>query len=125
MSCRSMPISSEQFRQMQARVGASIGPVKASEAAEREADLQAEIEAECRRRGWMPFRQRMDRAATMPVGFPDFVIMANDGRVIWIEAKAGKRKPSLEQRAMHAVAARLGHTVHVIRTMQEFYAVAH
>jgi hypothetical protein len=53
----------------------------------------------------------MDMATTTALGVPDFGILADQGRTIWIECKAkgGKLKP--EQLAFHAVAANLGHRV--------------
>lgn len=94
---------------------AEVGP-----SVERESDLQDAIEAECKRRGWIAFRSRMDRPTTMPIGTPDFVIMAEYGRTIYVEAKSRKGKVTREQAALHIMAKRLGHEVFVVRSLGEF-----
>ena len=86
----------------------------------REIDLHNDILSECRRRGWLVIHGRTDRPATVTVGSPDFVILADQGRTIYVEAKARREKRSMEQLAFHAWAARLGHTIHVVRNMDEF-----
>lgn len=93
-------------------------------AVEREADLHDQILAECRRRGWIALHGRMDLASGRTIGEPDFVLMADNGRVLFIECKtkAGKIRP--EQQALHAWAARLEHTVHVVRSLVEFMEIA-
>lgn len=97
-------------------------PPVASKGVELEGQLHDEILAECRRRGWIALHGRMDVATGRTVGEPDFTILADNGRVLLVEAKsrAGKLRP--EQAALHAWARKLGHTVHVVRTFEEFIA---
>lgn len=119
-------ITDAEYRLMQARLSAALGPGQPSHSprAELEYELQSDIETECRRRGWIPFRSRMDRATTMPIGFPDFVIMADAGRVIWVEAKTKSGKVKPEQAALHAAARQLGHEVLIVRSISDFiYAI--
>jgi hypothetical protein len=113
--------SSADYNAMLVRRNAKNPAAPKSPAAERESELQDDIESECRRRGWLAFRSRMDRATTMPIGFPDFVIMAESGRTIWIEAKSRKGKVRPEQRALHSMAHHLGHEVFTVRSMSEFF----
>lgn len=85
-----------------------------------ESDLHDYIMQECRQRCWLAVHSRMDRATTTALGVPDFIIFADGGRVFLIEAKTrtGKMKP--EQLAFQAHARKLGFTVHVIRSKEEF-----
>lgn len=93
------------------------------DAAEKESDLHQQIIDECRRRGWVAFYSRMDRATTSTLGQPDFVIMADGGRTLYIEAKSKTGKLSIEQRGMMAMANRLGHKFFVVRSIGEFMEV--
>jgi hypothetical protein len=84
-----------------------------------EADLHAQIFDECRRRGWIAFHGAMSERSHRTLGEPDFTIIA-DGRVLFIECKTRVGKLTLEQQAMIAHAAKLGTTIHVVRSMEEF-----
>lgn len=85
-----------------------------------ESDLHDAIRDECRRRGWVAFSSRMDRRTTRKLGEPDFVIMADQGRTLYVECKSRTGKLSPEQQALHAQARSLGHFVFVVRSFQEF-----
>jgi hypothetical protein len=84
-----------------------------------EAELHDWIMAECRRRGWIALHGRMDAATGRTVGEPDFVILADAGRVVLLECKTATGKLRPEQAALHAWASKLGHTVHVVRSLAE------
>lgn len=118
-----MRLSQQEYTAILARQRANKTPAHQSPGVAMESDLQDDIESECKRRGWLPLRSRMDRATTMPVGCPDFIILAEGGRLLLVEAKARNGKPTAEQAAMHAWAHKLGHEVFVVRNMDEFYAV--
>lgn len=98
------------------------------EGCERESLLHEQIMAECRRRGWLVIHSRMDKRTTTGVGTPDFVIAGEETflggvkkPVVWfIEAKSRKGKLRPEQAAMIAQAARFGHTIHVVRSFEDF-----
>lgn len=62
----------------------------------REKDDQDEIEAFCKLRGWPCYRSRMDRAHTMPVGTPDFLICIG-GIFVAIECKLPGNNPTPKQ----------------------------
>lgn len=66
----------------------------------------------------------MDRPATVAIGSPDFVILANKVRVFIIEAKSAKGKLTKEQAALRCWAETLGHTIHLIRSFDEFMVLA-
>ena len=89
----------------------------------READLHAQIFDECRRRGWIALHGSMSERTHRTAGEPDFIILADGGRVLFVECKTAKGKLSLEQQAMIAHAAKLGTTIFVVRSMAEFFQI--
>jgi len=89
----------------------------------READLHSEIFNECRRRGWIAFHGSMSERTHRTAGEPDFVILADSGRLLMVECKTATGKLSTEQQAMIAHAKKLGHTIHVVRSISEFLSL--
>lgn len=98
----------------------SVGPVDSSIP---ERVLHDQISDECKRRGWIALHGRMDMASGRTIGEPDFTILA-EGRVLFVEAKTATGKLRPEQAALIAWAAKLGHTVHVVRSISEFMLLA-
>jgi len=88
--------------------------------AEREAELHEKIFDECRRRGWIALHGSMAERTCRTLGEPDFVILADGGRVLFVECKSRSGKLSPAQTALKHHAEKLGHTVHVVRSMEEF-----
>jgi len=86
----------------------------------KEADLHEEIFAECRRRGWIALHGSMAERTCRTLGEPDFVILADGGRVLFVECKSRSGKLSPAQAALKFHAEKLGHTVHVVRSLEEF-----
>ncbi len=86
----------------------------------REAKLHEDIFDECRRRGWIALHGSMAERTCRTLGEPDFVILADGGRVLFVECKSRKGKLSPAQAALKHQAERLGHAVHVVRSMGEF-----
>ena len=104
-------------------------PVPA-DAVEDESELHADIRAECRRRGWMCFGGDMSHRTRRNLGECDFCVVTDldqedfiPGRVLWIEAKTRIGKLSPGQVANAAGLWRLGHTVHIVRSMSDFLAL--
>ena len=89
----------------------------------REKDLHGEIKAHCKQMGWIALTGSMAHRAMRTLGEYDFTIQADGGRVFFVEAKTAKGKLSPEQTALHHWARKLGHTVHVVRSMKEFRAI--
>jgi Holliday junction resolvase-like predicted endonuclease len=87
---------------------------------ERESKLHGEIYDECRRRGWIALHGSMAERTCRTLGEPDFVILADGGRVLFVECKSRTGKLSPAQTALKFHAEKLGHTVHVVRSMEEF-----
>lgn len=95
------------------------------DAVERETDLQEQIEAELRRRGWPFVRTRMDRATTFTMpGIPDFVIAAPAGETLWLECKSRHGKQTTEQRGFQMLLERQKHRYALCRSFEEFLRLA-
>lgn len=88
-----------------------------------ESKLHAAILKECNRRGWIPIHARMDRPTTLANGTPDFLILADGGAVIIVEAKSKTGKLSTDQLGFMAMAKKLDHTIHVVRSLEQFLDV--
>ena len=88
-----------------------------------ESKLHDRIVMHCRYSNWIPLHSRMDERTGRFLGEPDFTILADSGRLFFIECKSAKGKLSMQQQALHAWAAKLGHKVHVVRTFAEFLEV--
>lgn len=91
---------------------------------ERESDLHDQVTDECRRRGWLWVHARMDKATHATIGCPDFIILADGNRTLWVECKRKDGKLSKEQQAFKAMAEKLGHKVHIVRSLTEFVTLA-
>lgn len=95
-------------------------PPPSSDAAIVESTLHDQILSECRVRGWKAIHSRMDKRSTVGEGVCDFVIFADNGRVICCECKTRSGKLSMEQNVFIAWLAKLGHHVAVVRSFSEF-----
>lgn len=99
-------------------------PQDKPEGVEREiAGLHNPIIAECKRRGWRYVHSDPYRPSTCGEGVCDFIIFADCGRVFYIECKSRSGKLSSEQVIFVSWLSRLGHKVHVIQSMREFYDI--
>ena len=86
----------------------------------RESELHEEIFDECRARGWIAMHGSMAERTCRTLGEPDFTILADAGRVLFVECKTRTGKLSPAQAALKFHAEKLGHTIHVVRSMEEF-----
>jgi len=86
----------------------------------REAEIHQAILDECRRRGWLVFHGSMATATARTRGEPDFVICREGGVTLMVEVKTRIGKLSTDQQAVAAWARKLGHTVFVVRSFEEF-----
>ena len=89
---------------------------------EEESTLHDQILDECKKRGWLAFHGSMAHRTFRTPGEPDFIILAN-GRIFFVECKTRAGKLSIAQSAMIAHAAKLGHTIHVVRSFREFLEI--
>lgn len=93
----------------------------ASVAVAREIDLHLEIIRFCDAQWprWKVIRARSDIRSTIAVGAQDFTIFA-PGRVLCIECKGPGGKLSAEQLAWALEMQKLGHTVHLVESFEQF-----
>lgn len=119
------PITHDFVMRHNARVAAGkAGKLHAAnEGVERESDLHSAIVEHCRRAGWIPLHGSMASPTRRTEGEPDFVILADAGRVLFVECKSRTGKLSPAQVAFSAHAAHLGHAFHVVRSYAEFLDV--
>jgi hypothetical protein len=93
------------------------------EPVECEQDLHEQIRKECAGRGWLAFHGSMAHRTFRTEGEPDWVILAGQGRTILCECKTAKGKLSTEQVGIALWASKLGHTVHVVRSFEQFLEI--
>lgn len=91
--------------------------------AENEGDIHNAIIAFCKRMLWIYFHGSMASRTARTIGEPDFVILADKGRVFFIECKTKIGKLSPEQLGIKMWAEKLGHQIHVVRSVDEFLRV--
>jgi hypothetical protein len=117
-------ISQFEYENMQRRVDAGrrvdSSPLLDGNPVERESDLHNQIIAHCRLWGWIYFHGSTAHRAMRTIGEPDFTILADGGRIFFLECKTTKGKLSPQQLAMKVWAEKLGHTIHTVRTFKEF-----
>lgn len=126
-----MIITHADYIAMQTRLSKTKQPPPSKSGVEREAELHAQIMDECRRRGWLFFHGAMCERSHRTEGEPDFLIFGTHGTnegtwhpqswLIECKTRTGKLTPA--QQAVAAHAASLGHTVHVVRSFEEFLNV--
>src|SRR5436190_22320233 len=85
-----------------------------------EGSLHDDIIDECNRRGWLFFHGSMAHRTHRTKGEPDFIILAENGRTLLVECKSRTGKSSTAQLGIQAHARKLGHVVHVVRSIEEF-----
>lgn len=90
---------------------------------ELEVGLHEEIFAECRRRRWQALHGAMSERTHRTEGEPDFIILADNNRTIFVECKSRTGKLSDKQQAFKFAASMNGHTIHVVRSFQEFLKI--
>lgn len=112
-----MKFSSKWLARYNARNASQIEPVDSPTI--EESEIHRHILDHCKQHMWIAFHGSMAHATHRTPGEPDFTILADGGRVIMIECKAGKKKPSDDQRDIIHWAGNLGHKIHVVRSVKE------
>ncbi|HZV35510.1 MAG TPA: hypothetical protein VFB72_13130 [Verrucomicrobiae bacterium] len=121
-----MPITPQQFQDMQARVNRNPlrePEVKSPPATER--ILHDRIMEFCDSQWprWKFIHARMDMRSTIAVGAPDFTIFVPGGKVVCVECKRKGQKPTVQQSAWRMEMNKLGHDIKLITSMDEFMDV--
>ncbi len=88
-----------------------------------EAEIHEQIFDACRQRGWIALHGSMAERTCRTLGEPDFTILADGGRVLFVECKSRSGKLSPAQAALKFHAEKLGHAIHVVRSLEDFLAV--
>ncbi len=112
-------ISTTDFHRMQART-MRHQIVSGGDGVTDESKLHAEILDECNRRGWLVFHGSMAHRTYRTPGEPDFIVLADGGATILVEAKTRTGKLSTDQLGIMAWAKKLDHTIHVVRSLEQF-----
>ena len=97
-------------------------PVKTelSNADEKESELKAKCMEYCRLRGWLVFTGSMAHKAKRTAGEPDMIVLADAGRVYWIELKVMGRKQEIDQLSVECHMTKLGHLYQLVRSLEQF-----
>ena len=82
--------------------------------------LHAQIREFCRARKWLYFTGSMAHRSRRTLGEPDFTILAPNGQVLFVECKTLTGKLSEEQIQIQREADRLGHCIHIVRSLDDF-----
>lgn len=85
-----------------------------------EKEIHRLILLECNRRGFLALHGSMAHRTFRTIGEPDITILMPAGRVLFVEAKTRSGRISEEQEAFARRAQLLGHTVHIVRSFEEF-----
>lgn len=94
-----------------------------------EKKLMNEIRIEAGKRGWIVVRLNVGKFMKIdgtyfdtgiPKGFPDMMVLTDDGRTIFIETKIRPRKPSKVQKEMISLLKSKKQDVHLIYDIKEF-----
>lgn len=101
----------------------SVHPVPADADETSEAALQDAIVKFCKHKGWICNYSPMCFRTRRQIGEQDFTIRADGGRVFFIECKTAKGKLTSEQLGLALWAEKLGHKIHLVRSVAEFLKV--
>ena len=115
-----LPMPTPTLARLNPHLFGRVAPAGQSTRAERECDLHEDIFDLCRQRGWIALHGSMAERTCRTLGEPDFTILAGDGRVLFVECKSRVGKLSPAQLALKFHAEKLGHTIHVVRSMEDF-----
>lgn len=102
------------------------GPVEAKSdnpGVDLEIPLHRAILKLCAEKGWVAMYSNPSQRTGRNLGEPDFSLYAHGGRHWLIECKTAKGKLSDEQEWMHGRLRRLGQTVHIVRSIEDFQEI--
>ena len=116
-------ITQQQYREMEIRLRGVTREHVSQSATLDESDLQDRIVDYCRSKMWFVVFSGMHRRTSTPVGTPDFVIYADDGRVFTIETKSKTGKQTPEQLGVQLMLEKLGHKYHLVRSFDQFLEI--
>jgi hypothetical protein len=115
---RDTPTGSKSFKQLNPHLFGQQ-TISGQHAVAKESDLHAQIMDYCRQMGWVFFHGAMCERTHRTCGEPDFIIF-REGQCLLVECKSKTGKLSPDQQAIAHQLGNLKHTVHVVRSMEEF-----
>lgn len=95
--------------------------------------LTKQIMLYCGERNWLCFHTNVGKVLTadnryfdtgLPVGWPDLLIITDNGKVMFIETKIHPRKPTCEQLAMQKLLRERGFVSETVYSLEEFIVLA-
>ena len=113
----------QMVAEFNARTHNRANPPMPADAVEVESDLHDAIIKYCKHKGWIYFHGSMAHRTFRVTGEPDFQICADHGRTFLIECKTANGKLTSEQLGLALWAERLGHKIHLVRSVAEFLEV--
>lgn len=102
------------------RANRVLSPLLKASACNDESELHDKIIHHCRTHAWLYFHGSMASRSRRTLGEPDFILLLPGGRVEFLEIKSKTGKLSREQTAVIAMAARLGTTIRVVYSFEQF-----
>lgn len=112
-------MTQSEYRAWLAKTADLRTAILGSTGCDNESKLQLEIRNWCAARNIPCGCARMDKPSTMPLGWPDMTIVLN-GRVLFVECKTRTGKRTKEQQIMAMLFERQGHTIHIVRSFEDF-----
>lgn len=85
-----------------------------------ESKLHEQIRQEIQSRGWIGFHGSMAHKTKRTLGEPDFCCLMDNGRILFVECKTKGGKLSTDQLGMMAWMEKLGHKLHIVRSLSDF-----
>ena len=119
-----LPIPTPTLARLNPHLFGRVAPAGQISRIERERDLHEEIFDACRQRGWIALHGSMAERTCRTLGEPDFTILADGGRVLFVECKTRSGKLSPAQAALKFHAEKLGHMIHIVRSLEEFSRIS-
>ena len=113
-------IPNDTLRRLNPHIFGPGGQPRATTGVTSEASLHDQIFDHCRQRVWIALHGSMAERSHRTLGEPDFTILADRGRVLFVECKSRTGKLSPAQAALKLHAETLGHTIHLVRSYDEF-----
>lgn len=118
-----MSISTLEYQQLLVRLAQNNKPASIGEPVEQEMKLHEDIMSYCMAKSprWMFIRARSDKRSGIAIGANDMTIFMGDGKVLCVECKSKTGKLTKEQLIWREEMRLLGHTVHEVRSMEDFF----
>lgn len=88
-----------------------------------ESKLHEFIIEQCEKRGWIYLHGAMSKRTHRTLGEFDFCLLANRGRVFFLECKTKDGKLTADQETMKRHGEYLGHKMHVVRSQMQFLEI--